>query len=69
MKQKKMRTSYAKFIQTGCFNKEKFIEEQPKVLSDMKIEPTETEIADFWICETPRQIEQHKTKVITNHWG
>lgn len=69
MKQKKMKTSYAKFIQVGLFDKGKFIEGKLKVLSDMDITLSETEMNTLYECETPRQIENCVRKIVNNRWN
>ena len=70
MKQKKMKASYAKFIQNGDpFDKGKFIEGKLKVLSDMDIAPSQTEMDALYECETPRQIENCVRKIISNRWN
>lgn len=70
MKQKKMKVSYAKFIQNGKpFDKAKCIEEKLKVLSDMDIAPTEMEMYALDKCETPRQIENIIRTIISNRWN
>ena len=56
-KQRQMRTSYAKYIQNGYFDKEKFIEGKLKVLKDMEITLTERETQMMYSFSSPRQIE------------
>lgn len=64
MKQKKMKTSYAKFVQVGCFDKGKFIEGKLKVFSDMDITLTESETEVLYSLSTPRQIEKFVSIII-----
>ena len=68
MKQKKMKTSYAKFVQVGCFDKGKFIEGKLKVLSDMDITLTEREMEALYKCDSPRQIENTVRTIIHSRW-
>ena len=69
-KQRQMRTSYAKYIQTGKpFDKGKFIEEKLKTLADMDIALTEREMEMLYSFNSPRQIETFIRAVITNRWG
>lgn len=56
-KQRQMRTSYAKYIQNGYFDKGKFIEGKLKILKDMKIALTEREMEMLYSFSSPRQIE------------
>ena len=69
MKQKKMKTSYAKFVQVGHFDKGKYIEGKLKVLSDMCITLTEREMQTLNTLDTPRQIENYIRKIINNRWN
>ena len=69
MKQKKMKTSYAKFIPTGCFDKGKFIEGKLKILSDMDITLTEREMEMLYAFNAPRQIENFIRAVIISRWN
>lgn len=69
-KQKKMRTSYAKYIQQGKpFDKGKFIEGKLKILADMDISLTEREMEMLHSFSSPRQIESFIRAVIMNRWG
>ena len=69
-KQKQMRTSYAKYIQSGKpFDQGKFIEGKLKTLKDMDITLTEREMEMLHSFSSPRQIESFIRAVIMNRWG
>ncbi len=69
MKQKKMKTSYAKYIQVGSFDKGKFIEGKLKLLDDMCITLTEREMEMLNAFATPRQIENFIRAIIISRWN